>query len=80
MRRGLRKLGATHGLSQSCEKPDKPEQVYVAIDTEDPVRPVVIEGWVGYAVPMRLRLTPAQARELLPLLAEAVGQPEMVAS
>lgn len=76
----LRKIGTTVGLSQSCASPDRPEQVYVWIDEDDPTRPVVIEGWVGYAVPMKMRVTPAQARELLPLLAEALTAPEVTTS
>jgi hypothetical protein len=72
-----RTLGTTVGLAQPCGKPDRPEQVYVKISETDTDRPVVIEGWVGYAIPMRMCLTARQARELLPLLAQACAQPEM---
>ncbi len=74
---GETKIGTTFGLSGTGATgtrhmgPRRPEQVYVYM-TNDDVRPIAIEGWVGYSIDQRLELTPAQAKELIPLLVEAV--------
>lgn len=72
------KIGVTHGLTGTlggitAMGPRRPEQVYVFM-TKEPVdaRPIAIEGWVGYGVDQRLELTHGQAKELIPLLIEAV--------
>lgn len=73
------KVGTTNGLAGTGVAgpgsrhmgPRRPEQVYVYM-TNDPVRPVAIEGWVGYSIDQRLELTSNQAKELIPLLVEAV--------
>jgi hypothetical protein len=79
-----KKVGATTGLVIPCEAPDRPEQVYVWVDTDPAVttvvsddygkvvRPVRIEGWVGYSIPTRMRLTRHQAKDLCRLLMEAL--------
>jgi hypothetical protein len=71
---GETKIGTTHGLAGTIDNtngPRRPEQVYV-YETKDPGRPIAIEGWVGYNIDQRLELTWMQAKELLPLLVEAV--------
>lgn len=73
------KIGATHGLcgtgvggpGSRHMGPRRPEQCYVYM-TKDPVRPIAIEGWVGYGIDQRMELTHGQAKELIPLLVEAV--------
>lgn len=68
------KIGTTKGLAGTIDGtngPRRPEQVYVFM-TEDDIRPIAIEGWVGYKIDQRLELTERQAKELLPLLIEAV--------
>lgn len=66
-------VGTTTGLSQATMlRPDRPEQVYVLRSSADVDRPVVIEGWVGYDSSQRLHLTHQQAKELIPLLLEAM--------
>lgn len=80
-RPGLTKIGTTVGLAaDTCERGGKPEQVYVYIKDEDAVRPVLIEGWVGYGIDQKLQLTRRQAKELIPLLLEALLQQEAVPS
>lgn len=68
-----RQIGTTTGLAQSgCHENGAPEQVYVFV-VEDDDRPIAVEGWVGYSIPQRLHLTRRQARELAPLLIEALA-------
>ena len=64
------KLGTTQGLTHPCSDTE-PEQVYVYTQPGC-VRPILIEGWKGYSVPQRLRLTRLQARGLRDLLNEAL--------
>ena len=67
------KVGVTVGLSQTCQRPNKPEQVYVY--REDSIeRPVTIEGWVGYERSQRMTFTRRQAKELIPLLLDALDK------
>lgn len=73
---GEEKIGATVGLAGTIDSTNgerRPEQVYVYM-TNDYVRPIAIEGWVGYGIDHRMELTKAQAKELIPLLVEAVTQ------
>lgn len=76
---GETKIGTTRGLTGTMRDSDtamgerRPEQVYVYM-TKNPGRPIAIEGWVGYGIDQRLELTAAQAKELIPLLVEAVTQ------
>lgn len=71
---GETKIGTTHGLAGTVNGDTgfrRPEQVYVYA-TDDAVRPIAIEGWVGYNIDQRLELTKRQAKDLIPLLLEAV--------
>lgn len=74
---GETKIGTTFGLSGTGASgvrhmgPRRPEQVYVYTN-DDEHRPIAIEGWVGYSIDQRLELTARQAKELIPLLVEAV--------
>lgn len=77
-RPGVTRVGVTYGLAgctgeteDRCGK-DRPEQLYVNLLDEGP-RPIQIEGWVGYGVDARMNVTLQQARELIPLLVEAVA-------
>ena len=63
-------VGATQGLTHPCSDTE-PEQVYVYTQP-DCDRPILIEGWKGYSVPQRLRLTKLQAHGLRDLLNEAL--------
>lgn len=76
MKTYINKRGATKGLAQDCSREEhKPEQVYVFTKDwaeEADGRPIEIQGWVGYDIPERMRLTRAQAKELAFLLIEAV--------
>lgn len=79
MRTGLRRIGVSFGLSHPCPDEESPEQLYVFIDERgegvaNPDRPIWIEGWIGYGIPQRMKLTKRQARDLLPLLVDAVTQ------
>ncbi len=72
-RKNYTKIGTTRGLSQLGMSNDSPEQVYVWIDKdEDAHRPILIEGWHGYQVPMKMLITRDQAKELIPVLLDAV--------
>lgn len=72
-REELTRVGVTYGLSQTGMADDAPEQVYVWT-IEDENRPVVIEGWVGYRIPMQMRVTRDQATKMIGLLAEALAR------
>jgi len=74
-RDNLTKVGNTYGLAAStCDKAThRIEQVLVHI-VKGETHPVLVEGWVGYEIPERMRLTKRQATELIGLLAQAVGQ------
>lgn len=72
----LTRVGTTKGLAVSTcdEQTFSAEQVYVFSDTvTHPSHPVYIEGWVGYSIPSRLRMTRKQASELIGLLAQALS-------
>lgn len=70
-----RKVGTTLGLVQEGSG-DRGgvEQGYVFLDPHDNHRPVIVEGWVGYSVEGRMRLTRRQATELSKLLIDAVTE------
>lgn len=71
----LQLVGTTTGLAGTIDGtcgPEAPEQVYVRLNPADPNRPVIVEGWVGYSIDQRMAFTPAQARELVRLLTDAV--------
>lgn len=70
-RRSWTQVGTTFGLAAGAAE-GSPEQVYVFSADEDPDRPIVVEGWVGYGVDSRLNLTRRQAQDLIPLLVAAV--------
>ncbi len=70
-RNSLTKIGASYGLSNPCSDTD-PEQVYVWIDSFNNRRPIRIEGWKGYSIPMTMNLTRKQAQGLQALLVEAL--------
>lgn len=68
------KIGSTTGLTHVGSEPNRErraEQVYVFATNSDG-RPIAIEGWVGYSIGQRIELTHGQAKELIPLLVEAV--------
>ncbi len=70
-------VGCTTGLSiETCDKATySAEQVLVWLDPmTNPRAPVLIEGWVGYEIPGRIRMTKKQATDLIALLAQAVGK------
>jgi hypothetical protein len=72
----LTAVGTTTGLAvTTCdEQTFSAEQVYVWTDTvTHPSHPIYIEGWVGYSIPSRLRMTRKQATELIGLLAQAIS-------
>ena len=71
-RKLLQRVGTTTGLAVGSCGPEAPEQVYVWLNPADPNRPVIVEGWVGYGIDQRMAFTPAQARELVRLLTDAV--------
>ncbi len=66
------KIGATIGLTGDTGD-EKPEQVYVYVQPRSH-RPILVQGWVGYSIPMQMRLTHNQAVELAALLAKAVEE------
>lgn len=70
------RIGTTFGLAaQTCSRETySAEQVYVQTDVHPGVahHPVYIEGWVGYDVKSRLRLTRRQTVELIGLLVNAL--------
>jgi hypothetical protein len=75
-RDNLTSIGQTQGLAvTTCDRETySAEQVYVWLDTvTHPSHPIYIEGWVGYAIPSRLRMTRKQASELIGLLAQAIS-------
>jgi len=72
-RPGLTMVGTTYGLA-SPHPSGSPEQVYVLTVDDDPARPILVEGWCGYDIDSRLRLTRRQATELIGLLAQAVAK------
>lgn len=78
-------VATTYGLAQPCSDTE-PEQVYVFDDTgQDDVRegrvttndqrPIRVEGWKGYGVPIKMWLTRGQARELAQALNLALADP-----
>jgi hypothetical protein len=68
-----RKIGTSFGLAQDCDEDTyRPEQVYVWKESHDVRRPIRIEGWVGYRIPMQMRLTRDQTKSLIGLLVEAL--------
>ena len=70
-RNSLTKIGTSHGLVNPCSDTE-PEQVYVFIDNLNDRRPIRIEGWKGYSIPMTMNLTRKQAVGLQALLVEAL--------
>jgi len=67
-------VGNTFGIAATtCDKEThRIEQVLVHIVPGE-THPVLIEGWIGYEIPERMRLTKRQATELVGILAQAVG-------
>ncbi len=66
------KIGTTNGLTGSIGD-NKPEQVYVYVQPRSN-RPILVQGWVGYAIPMLMQLTHNQAVELSALLTKAIEE------
>ncbi len=66
------KIGTTDGLTGGSGT-DAPEQVYVYVQPRS-TRPILVEGWVGYSVPMKMSLTHNQAVQLSALLAKAIEE------
>lgn len=66
------KIGATLGLAVDfCNKDEhKAEQVYVRTGGSSQV---MIDAWVGYSSVAWMILTRNQAKELIPLLLEAIS-------
>ena len=64
-------IGVTTGLVTKCSDTE-PEQVYVYQQEGD--RPIRIEGWKGYSVPLRMELTRNQTYELQQLLVQALAK------
>ena len=74
MSRPTNQVGVTTGLNtNSDEGTFSAEQCYVWLDPETKSsHPIYVEGWVGYAIPSRMRLSVRQASELIGLLATAL--------
>ena len=68
---GYHKIGQTYGLAQRKMDDTAPEQVLVHVGP-DADRPVIMHGWVGYRVPMKMELTYRQTRDLIGLLTDAL--------
>lgn len=68
----ITKIGTTRGLVRGSSAEEKrSEQTYVYRVDEPDTHPVVIDSWVGYSSVGRIRLTNAQATELIGLLEQA---------
>jgi len=74
MPRPTDQVGVTVGLNLNSDAETfSAEQVYVWLDPDTkPSHPIYVEGWVGYGVESRLRLSIRQASELIGLLSTAV--------
>ncbi len=72
MARDYVKVGTTTGLRGDTGD-EKPEQVYVYVQPKSN-RPILVQGWVGYRIPMQIRLTHNQAVELAALLEKAIEE------
>jgi hypothetical protein len=73
-RDGLTPVGNTTGLAvQTCDKATHRIEQVLVYTVEGETHPILIEGWVGYEIPERMRLTKRQATDLIGLLAQAVA-------
>lgn len=66
---------------RSCsEVARRAEQVYVRLSQQsvdpDGTHPIELDAWVGYSSVGRMHLTRAQARELIPVLLDALARTE----